>query len=718
MSQRVCYCGKKSATLQCSQCKSSYYCSKDCQTKNWAKHKAICVAIKTLASNRQEETMFKSHLTPSERQKLVKLVGKRCMVNCKLNGVDKKSLWDTGAMVSAVSKRWLKKNFDGLPIRSIDELIDEPLNIEAANSKSMPCSGWVELSFQLSSGPVLHVPFLVMNDRMEAPIVGFNVIAELLKDESVDLLNEVKQALNLEDDQLSQAINIIQASGRSCLADVRSDKRNVVIGPGQSVNIKCRAPVGFVEVDQPVVFEPDELQSWPEELVVNDKLLSLRKGLVQKVVIRVVNRSDHKVVLHGGTVMGRLECVSSVTPVAVKRTSKKENLLGASKNTTHETVDQEQNVDVVDSGEGVAHEAVTLEQIRDGGENAVLGKLEARENGNEEEELFDPDVKYGPGLSESQVKLVREMLREESASFMRDDDDIGFIDNLEMKITVHDDTPVQKQHRRIPKPLYKEVKEYLEDLLNKQWIRQSSSSYASPVVIVRKKCGAMRLCIDYRELNRKTVKDKYPLPRIQEMLDNMNGMEWFSTLDLGKAYHQGKIESESQHRTAFTTPFGLYEWLRIPFGLSNAPPAFQRSMENNLHGLRDEICAPYLDDTIVYAKDFASHVENVRKVLRRLREHGVKLNPKKCKLFFNEVEYLGHVISKDGYRMDPKNSECVVALKMLKPKNVGEVRKLVGLLSVCCCFVPKASETFVRPSESSRCYGKANQVKITGNMED
>lgn len=97
---------------------------------------------------------------------------------------------------------------------------------------------------------------------------------------------------------------------------------------------------------------------------------------------------------------------------------------------------------------------------------------------------------------------------------------------------------------------------YIEDLLNKNWIRASSSSYASPVVIVRKKDGAMRLCIDYRELNRRTVPDKYPLPRIQEMLDNLHGMEWFSTLDLGKAYHQGLVSKESQHRTAFISPFG------------------------------------------------------------------------------------------------------------------------------------------------------------------
>ena len=175
------------------------------------------------------------------------------------------------------------------------------------------------------------------------------------------------------------------------------------------------------------------------------------------------------------------------------------------------------------------------------------------------------------------------------------------------------------------------------------------------------------------------------------MLDHLDGMAWFSTLDLGKAYHQGMVSEESRHRTAFTTPFGLYEWLRIPFGLMNAPSAFQRAMENCLQGLRDEICSPYLDDTIVYAKDFDGHLENVRTVLKRLRSCGVKLNPKKCKLFFTEVSYLGRVVSKEGYKMDPKNVEPVLALRDLTPKNIKEVRRLVGLLSVYRRCVPNFS---------------------------
>ena len=189
----------------------------------------------------------------------------------------------------------------------------------------------------------------------------------------------------------------------------------------------------------------------------------------------------------------------------------------------------------------------------------------------------------------------------------------------------------------------------------------------------------MRMCVDYRKLNGKTVPDSQPIPRIQDILDSLGGKKWFSTLDMSKAYHQGYIGEQFRHLTAFSTPWTLLEWIRIPFGLRNAPPAFQRFINKVLGDMKGRICEPYLDDILVYAETFEEHVQNVRLVLKRLQEKGIKLRPDKCVFGQTEVRYLGRLVSGEGYRSDPADTAALEKFKTA-PRNIGELRSLLGFL--------------------------------------
>ena len=156
------------------------------------------------------------------------------------------------------------------------------------------------------------------------------------------------------------------------------------------------------------------------------------------------------------------------------------------------------------------------------------------------------------------------MFSEEIDSFSKDDHDVGQAEELQMKINLTDNIPLQKSHSAIPKPLYPEVKGYIEDLLNCGFIIKSKSSYSSPVVCVRERNNTLTLCVDFRTFNDKTVHDKFPLPRIQQTLENLGGNELFSILDMNKAYHQRFIDPLSRSKTAFVTSWRLYEWVRTP----------------------------------------------------------------------------------------------------------------------------------------------------------
>ena len=188
-------------------------------------------------------------------------------------------------------------------------------------------------------------------------------------------------------------------------------------------------------------------------------------------------------------------------------------------------------------------------------------------------------------------------------------------------------------------------------------IRPSNSSWASPVVLVRKKNGTHRFCVDYRALNSITKADTFPLPRIDDLLDQLGESKYFSTLDLAAGYWQIRVHPDSQAKTAFITPQGLFEFQVMPFGLTNAPAVFQRLMQNVITGLNPEegpdFVSAYIDDILIFSRSLSDHIVHLNKVLERLVESGLKLQPLKCHFIRQEISYLGHVITTQGLKTNP-----------------------------------------------------------------
>lgn len=306
--------------------------------------------------------------------------------------------------------------------------------------------------------------------------------------------------------------------------------------------------------------------------------------------------------------------------------------------------------------------------------------------GKKESKLpFDIDFEDSD-LDDVQRQSVTDLLLRYLPAFSLDDDDLGDCDIVKHQILTTDNNPIKQADRRVPPQLVPEIQSQLKKWLQAGLIEKSTSPYASQMVVVRKKDGKIRICVDYRELNSKTIKDAFPLPRINESLESLQGSNYFISLDLTQGYLQIGVHKDDRDKTAFRALGGLYEFKRLPFGLCNSPATFSRVMMHCFGDWFQQGIIIYLDDIMIHGKTFEETLERLERVLQILIRYKLKLKPAKCCFFKSKITYLGHVVSREGIAANESHLEAI--RKYPVPRNEKDVYSFLGLTGYYRNYIP------------------------------
>ena len=556
-------------------------------------------------------------------------------------------LIDTGCDPTIISQ----KIFSQIPARKRPSLRPFGTELVQADGTPLPVEGIATMTIKLGK------------QSLQCDVVVGDLESEGLL--GVGLLKKYGGKIDLQSDTLIMSGKTIKAHQAGMLSCNRVAVAETVLVPaGHRMVIEAMASEQLPAGQWLVEPLPKPLKS----------TLAVAKSLVeggqQVIPIEVMNPGGEDIVLHMGTHAGSVECV---TLVGEARTPEKES--------------GQTNLD----GTQAKYWATSSKQHR-GQKRSRVKKVSEVTLAPEIEAICE---KVECPLTPQEKTEFRQMLSRNRSVFKLDSEPLGKTELAKHEIRTTTQEPIRQRPRRFPLNKRMEGQEQVEAMLKDGIIEPSSSPWASPVVLVRKKDNSLRFCVDYRKLNEVTVKDSYPLPRIDDSLDALVGAKYFSTLDLASGYWQVGMSEDAKLKSAFATSGGgLYQFCVMPFGLANAPSTFERLMEKVLAGLQWQICLVYLDDIIVYSKDVATHLERLDIIFGKLRSAGLKLKPKKCHLLRESVLYLGHVVSGGGVHTDPDKVKAVS--EWGAPKDLTDVRSFLGLCSYYRRFIPQFS-TVAKP---------------------
>ena len=559
------------------------------------------------------------------------LVGPRNEGEVEVNGMKCRTLIDSGSQITSITHKYWCNH----PILKQQKLQPSKIPIEGAAGQSVTYHGVLRINLKVLGKEFKNVPAFVVTDseyRSSVPLlVGTNVLrasrSHLQATYGQQFLHQIKESHPEWHTSLLELGGNEHYDVDDMVGPAVYTGRNIHIPGGKEMDLMCKIKAGPQRKTYTALIDSHSSLKLPQDLLVAKVLANVKRGCAP---VRVMNLSQYPITIRPHTHLAIVSLVDSV-------------------------------VDFSDKKQGTGHK---------GGDKETCLSL------NQVVVSCGVDLSGAAVENEHQRSLLKELVERNVSVFSQHPMDYGHTKTVQHEIPLVDSKPFRLPYRKIPPSQWQDVRKLLVEMEATGVIRPSMSPYASPVVVVTKKDGSLRLCIDYRKLNSCSTRDAFPLPRIEEALEALGQAKFFSTLDLTSGYWQVEVAEHDKHKTAFSTPMGLFEANRMPFGLQNAPSTFQRLMTCCFGDLNFTHLLIYLDDLIIFSKTFDEHLERLQLVFSRLQEHGLKLKPSKCQLMRKEVQYLGHLVSAEGVRTDPEKISRVK--EWARPTNRKELLQFLG----------------------------------------
>ena len=643
-------------------------------------------------------------------------------LDCNVNGYNMSMLVDSGASHSALDYSWYK--LMGKP-GTMYEFVSP---VMCAGQTALNVYGFTYLNMKIGNQKAEPCPFLIADIGEGEAILGLDILqrvgAQQDHREGTVIINgttyytKTKAQVDADsEDQAQPQVNSYKLYTSAAVTDAE-----YYIPSGHKTIVEAHASgrwpnkaLGLLSPLAEHVYPGDEKARYQHP---DEKGVKFMSGVVApkggKFLIEVVNTSSRTAKLQKGHVLG---CLIQMEEAQICSTTAKVKIEDPAMARLNRLATQDGKAPIPD------FEATPMSEMNPS--KAAKDELTmeddpyrymAADDANvwyppTEESDLDFDLQVPPhlqplidglpdDLTPMQLAQIKTTICHYQNAFTGPDGQIGRTALVTHTINTGDSPPIKQPPRRQAMHTQKVIKDEVQKMLDKGVIEPSYSPWASPVVIVKKKDGTYRFCVDYRKLNHVTHKDAHPIPRLQDCLENLQGAKWFSTLDLHSGYWQVEMDQHDREKTAFATTGGLYQFTVMSFGLTNAPATFQRLMELVLTGMTQEQLQVYLDDVLVIGATFLLALMNLCLVFHRALRAEIKFKPAKCSLFQKKVEFLGHVVSEQGVQCDPAKLKAVA--RWPRPRTVPQVRSFLGFCSYYRRFIPNFSRLSLPLNELTR----------------